>query len=251
MYEMYDQIAEKIKMLNQKKASVNDSDRIINEADRIDWIFSCMKTKNFPLEKSEMKDILNGRLHVEVTLDDYTQIERYKELFQYVKDTLGIESELDQKILIRLNGIIVGRQTKLRKNLIPLRQYSHLPPKPEDVMKELRRLFKELYTENKANIIERGAYLHNEIIRISPFDEQCEATARSALFYYLMQKGLYPVNLAISSEEYTDMITDYLNEKHKNRFTKVLERAIYNKIDFLFRILEYTEEENDIDKAQN
>ena len=81
-----------------------------------------MKIKNFPLEKSEMKDILNGRLHVEVTLDDYTQIERYKELFQYVKDTLGIESELDQKILIRLNGIIVGRQTKLRKNLIPLRQ---------------------------------------------------------------------------------------------------------------------------------
>ena len=240
---MYKEIFKKIEILNEKAANIKSSQRVISDADRIDWIYSCMKAGGFPLDRSAIVDILEGRMHVEMTLDDYTKIEQYKELFRYVDDTIGMSSRLDQKILVHLNGMIVGRQTLIRKNLPPLRQYSHLPPQPQDVIKELRVLFRDLYEDKKRNVIEKAAWLHNEIIRIYPFDEECEATARAALFYYLKQEGLYPVTLGLSEDEYTQIITDYVNKKDQDAFRRVLERAIYNKVDMLISLLECEEED--------
>lgn len=239
---MYKEISEKIKTLEEKKKAVKNWHQIVADVDRIDWIYSCMRAGGFPLDRSAIEDILNGKMHVELTLDDYTKIEQYKELFRYVDDTIGMSSRIDQKILAHLNGMIVGRQTLIRKTLPPLRQYSFLPPQPQDVIKELRTLFRDLYDDSKRNTIEKAAWLHNEIIRIYPFDEECEATARAALFYYLKQEGFYPVSLGLSDDEYTQIIKDYVNKKDEDAFTRVLERAVYNKVDMLVSLLACEEE---------
>ena len=77
------------------------------------------------------------------------------------------------------------------------------------------------------NGLEAAVFVHNELIRIYPFDRYNELIARAAMEYELLYCGLDLYPLTLSESEYNSALADYVRFGRESR---ILENLKLNRL---------------------
>lgn len=100
---------------------------------------------------------------------------------------------------------------------------SYNPVLPQEIEGELRRLFGRLHDGSRPDPLDRAVYVHNEIIRIYPYENWSEVIARTAMEYELRFSGLAMYPLSLSEREYNSALASYLKLGRENVIRENLE----------------------------
>ena len=133
----------------------------------------------------------------------------HQKAFHYVKDCIGKEMPLDEKIIkeihaLVMQNIIVGGV--YRSVDVYISGSQHTPPSPNEMYQQVKNFYADLTWKGKElNLIELAAWTHAEFVKIHPFPDGNGRTSRLIMNYQLMASG-FPA-ISIDKENRLDYFT--------------------------------------------
>lgn len=234
---MIEKIAEKFVLLSKKKPFSPQIQRYLCGACRMEWIWCCLHLDGSAVSREQIEQIIEGGLVRDISLGEYSLIDRYWGLFRKIDTLLGLTTELSETVLLKLyDELFPGNEGYRRGNPILL-QWNYNPPHFKDVGDSMRELFHwYARAEYPGNPLMKAAVLHQKMMVLYPFGEDTGVMARLALLYHLMFCGLYPFMLNLSESEYNDTICLYLKDQDAGPLYRAVERGVYNRLEVLLQM---------------
>ena len=224
---------------NRKPYGSGICERIL-EMNRVDWIYSSMRLDGSKLKRDEVEIIMNGGFIESANLNEHTVIEKYNDMYRAAADNLALSSSLNREMILCFHRLLSGSAaTDFRRGQPVLESFKYVPPHPADVEEQMSILMNWFYSENEEterDPILKAVCLHHRIIEVYPFDEYSEATARAAMYYYLMEKGLPAFEINMSKQEYENAVAEYLARENAEPFRTAVERGLFNKMEVLMQL---------------
>ncbi|MEA3378218.1 MAG: Fic family protein [Nanoarchaeota archaeon] len=160
-----------------------------------------------------------------------------KELENHEKGILVItkyRGKLDIKFIKKLHKIlfsdvddeIAGKLRSELKRNVKIAGTSYVPPKWQDIQKELKNFFRWYNSENrKLHPVELAALIHIKLISIQPFADGNSRLSRLLMNWVLWKKNYPPVDIPIEDlENYYDVLDKYQIEKKEKSFVNYIIR---------------------------
>ncbi|MGC2873180.1 Fic family protein [Ihubacter sp. rT4E-8] len=177
----------------------------------IDWIMMNLTLSGSNISRERVQCIVEGGYDLTATLEEHLLVAGLVDVFALIELLLGLSEELSPPTLDKFyQKISGGMKASYRRTTPVLFHLSHSPALPQEIEDELRRLFSRLHDGSLPDPLDRAVYVHNEIIRIYPFDNYSEVIARAALEYELRYCGMDMYFLTLSEQEYNSALAAYL-----------------------------------------
>lgn len=200
---------------NSYQSAINKLDKIEYEVYEKDYLIKFTFNTN-AIEGSTIT--LKDTLHIledHITpkgksLREVHEVENTKEAYDFLKKYKGdVDTKLIKQIHNYLTHNILGKNSGVfRKIQVYMGGSKHIPPKAEDVSKEMTELIKWYKkNKNKYHLVFVATYIHNEFIAIHPFIDGNGRTGRLLLNFMLMKNGYPPICIKKEERiEYTDRL---------------------------------------------
>ena len=239
---MFREIKKKQVILDNRKPYSNEINSRIQDINRVDWIFCSLRLDGSALTRGEVEIIINGGFIESANLNEHTLIEKYCGLFKTAENNLALSSSLNKEMILSFQRELSGAPSAVyRKDNPVLVSFGYTPPHPAEIEEQMDILMNWYYSEDEEmerDPILKAVCLHNRIIEVYPFGEYSEATARAAMYYYLMEKGYPAFEINMSKQEYESAVAEYLKKENTAPFRAAVERGIYNKMEVLMQLTE-------------
>ena len=204
----------------------------VREVNKIDMIKGSLIVRNPRHDKIAVDEILKGDLQRDVPVKDYVFMENFCKVINVAYNCLEMGNYLDKYFLISAYRILIEDESGyFRKTNPVVYSYNHVPTHALDIEEKLDDALRRVYSlEAGNNVILKAMYIHNKLIEIYPFSQYSGELAVFAMNYYLMENGLAPINMPISSEDYFNIVGDCLKGHRQEEFYNFLCRAVYDKM---------------------
>lgn len=173
---------------------------------------------------------------------DFKNLITAKELENHEKGIIAItkyKGKFDIKFIKKLHSILLSGVNdsiagKLRSELkkdVKLAGTSYVPPKWDEVDKEINNFFKWYKSENRRlHPLELASLIHLKLISIQPFTDGNSRLSRLLMNWILWKKGYPLVDIPIEDlESYYSVLDKYQIEKDEKPFIEYIKRR-YLKI---------------------
>jgi len=235
---MFREIKKRQLILESRKPFGSETGEFIRELNALDWIHSSMRLDGSVLTRPETEKIMKGGFVDAASVNDHMLVERYSDMLRTANDMLAMEFSLNKEMILtfwqKLSGAV---ETLYRKENPVLVSMNYNPPHPSEIEDQMEILMNWFYSgDMESNPILKAACLHLRIIEIYPFDIYAEATARAAMYYYLMENGLPPFEIRMKEQEYNIAVMEYLKRDNPEPFYQEVERSLFNKMEILIQL---------------
>ena len=208
-------------VLDARIAGNPDLQRRIDAVSRLQWIQSSYAfdvewdPSRQPLSPSEIQTMLKGGSVGNRSLEEHIRIQNYAEMTRYVQGVLPLKDKVDRRLIEQINCILCTGETGevvYRKRSTVLNEFRITPMAPDEINEGLEKAIRRYHVAYRdLNPVQRACLIHNEILRVYPFDDANEATARSLMNFELMASGLVPITFTMDLEKYRRGINTYIN----------------------------------------
>jgi len=164
-----------------------------------------------PLTLRETALVLSDRIAPQGTgTDSVIEAINGKEAWEFAKSYSG---QLNEAFLLKLQYQVTKNtscrlQGKYRDSHVGITGSEWVPPKPQAVQEQIKKLFQG-YSQKRKRLhpVELAAWVHNRLVQIHPFTDGNGRTARLVLNWILM-KGKFPplIIFVKNKQEYYSMI---------------------------------------------
>lgn len=179
---------------------------------KIEWVLMNMRLSGSPVDEEKAAGIAAGEYVLTATLEEHLMVSRLLEALSLMENMSGMEEELSVNSLAKFYRVFSGREEAVFRMRTPvLFHLSYNPVLPQEIEDELGNLFRKLHSHPVNNGPEQAVYVHNEIIRIYPFDDCNELIARAAMEYELLYCGRKFCPLTLSESQYNSALMRYVN----------------------------------------
>jgi len=235
---MFREIKKRQLILENRKPFSGGTGDYIRELNTLDWIHSSMRLDGSVLSRPETEIILKGGFIESANLNDHVLIERYADLIQAANDMLAIESSINKEMIRTFWQKLSGAgEASYRKENPVLVSMNYNPPHPSEIEEQMDILMNWFYSDDmESNPILKAACLHLIIIEVYPFDTFSEATARAAMYYYLMENGFPAFEIRMKEQEYNIAVMEYLKRENPGPFCREVENSLFNKMELLVQL---------------
>lgn len=213
----------------------------LRQLDALDYICCGMILDGDELSREDIYGMMEGEMPGQASLKQCMQVRNYMELMDVISDSLALKCSLDTKLLLKFHEVLTGKSGGFRKSNYMDLDFKNVPPHHTEIENKLNVLFRNVY-RSSTNEIRNAAAIHCGILAVHPFEEESGVMARIAMNYYLQEKGFFPVALGYSYDEYMSTMTECFRDDNEALFFWGLERAVFNKLDHVLRIIESEEE---------
>ena len=208
-------------MLDARIGGDPDLQRKIDAVSRLQWIQSsyafdvAQDPDRDPLTPEEIQVMLKGGSVGNRSLEDHIRIQNYAEMTRYVQGVLPLKDKVDRKLVEQVNCILCtgeAGEAVYRKRSTVLNEFHITPAAPDSIdagMDKIIHRYNVAYRD--LNPVQRACLIHNEVLRVYPFDDANEATARAMMNFELMAAGLVPITFTMDHEQYRRGISSYIN----------------------------------------
>lgn len=181
-----------------------------------------------PMNEEKAVRIAGGEYVLDATLEEHLLVTSLLDVLSLMESLLGMKEELSPGTLDRFYHCLSGgREPSYRRSTPVLFHLSYNPVLPQEIEEELALLFRKLHSHPVNNPLEQAVHVHNEIIRIYPYDDLNELIARAAMEYELLYCGQNMYPLTLTETEYNEALTRYLKGRGE---TVILENLRLNKL---------------------
>ena len=195
---------------------------------RIQWVLMNLRLSGRAMDMEQAARIAGGEYVLEASLEEHLLVTNLLEALTEMERVLGIEEELCVRTLQRFYSVFSGGEEGVFRKRTPiLTHLSYNPVLPQEIEGELSKLFRGLHAHPVVNGLEAAVFVHNELIRIYPFDRYNELIARAAMEYELLYCGLDLYPLTLSESEYNSALADYVRFGRESR---ILENLKLNRL---------------------
>lgn len=187
------------------------------EQTKIEWVTMNMRLSGSAMDREKAVKIAGGEYVLDATLEEHLMVCGLLDVLSRMEALLDMQEELSPRTLDKLyQALTGGNLPEYRKTTPILFHLSYNPVLPQEIGQELSRLFRYLHRDRQEDMIERAVRVHNEIIRIYPYDSYSEVIARAAMEYELCYSGLKVYPLTVSEAEYNHALAAYLKTGREN-----------------------------------
>ena len=198
------------------------------EKARIEWVLMNMRLSGSSMNEETTSQIAGGQYVLNATLEEHLLVAGLTEILPLFEALLGMGEELCVDTLRKFYKVFSdGKPAVYRKTTPVLFHLSYNPVLPQEIEEELSALFRRLYRHPVGNALERAVFVHNELIRIYPFDDCNELVARAAMEYELLYQGKFMCPLTLTESEYNSALAEYMK---KGKETAILENLRLNQL---------------------
>lgn len=243
---MYAEIQRKLALAESRKPYGERLERFIKETDQADWIFSCLRLGGSVLSRESVQKILRGELVTDVALSDHQKLHDYVDAMKRLVGMKEMQYDLlSASGMKKLYETVFGEEPQYRRRDPVLPQWDYLPPHFTELEEQMAILYSqvdqwkdgaELSDGSRSNPLYQACYLHMSLLEVYPFGEPTEDLARFALLYVMMCAGLPVTVISMSEQEYNTCVMNFLRNGDIRPFYKVMERAVYNKLEVILQI---------------
>lgn len=195
---------------------------------KIDWTVMNLRLSGSSMNEENAAKIAGGEYVLNASLEEHLMVTRLLETLTLMETLADLDEELSVKTLGKFyRALSGGEEPVYRKSTPILFHLGYNPVLPQEIEEELVTLFRKLHSHPVGNALEQAVWVHNEIIRIYPFDEYSELTARAALEYELLYccRRMYP--LTLSETQYNQALSSYLKGRGES---EILENLRLNQL---------------------
>lgn len=183
------------------------------EKSRIEWVLMNMRLSGSAMNEDTAAQIAGGQYVLSATLEEHLLVAGLTEILSLFETLLGMGEELCADTLGRFYKVFSGGEPGIYRKTTPvLFHLSYNPVLPQEIEEELAFLFRQLYRNQVGDPLERAVFVHNELIRIYPFDDCNELVARAAMEYELLYQGKFMCPLTLTESEYNSALAEYLKK---------------------------------------
>lgn len=185
--------------------------RSYGENVKLDWVMMNLRLSGSSVSRARAEKIMDGGYDLTATLEEHLLVADLVDVLPLMELLLGLSEELSPKTLDKFYQRVSGGQAAVYRRRTPvLFHLSYNPVLPQEIEGELKRLFQRLHDGSRPDPVDRAVYVHNEVIRIYPYENWSEVAARAALEYELRWSGLPMYPLTLSETEYNQALASYL-----------------------------------------
>ena len=178
---------------------------------KLDWVMMNLTLSGSGISRERAQRIIDGGYDLTATLEEHLLVAGLVDVLPLMDLLLGLSEELSAPTLDKVYQKLSGGETADYRRRTPvLFHLSYNPVLPQEIEGELKRLFQRLHDGSRPDPLDRAVYVHNEIIRIYPYDSGSELVARTAMEYELLWSGLSLYPLTLSEQAYNDALASYL-----------------------------------------
>lgn len=239
---MYQELQRKKLDLQLRRPYKLETAVALRELDQLDHICNAMILSGSDFSRREIQGMIEGEIPKTASLKECLFVRNYASLMDVMQDSLSLKCSLDIKLLLKFHSVLTGQPSELRRSNHAIVEFRHVPPNHSLIEQKLNQLFQEVY-KSDTNVIRNASLIHYGILSVYPFEEYSGVIARTAMNYYLQEKGFLPVALGYSYQEYVSTMIECLRDNNDALFFWGLERAEYNKLTQVLQIVEAAEEE--------
>ena len=225
--------------------------RKIDAASRLQWIqtsyaFDVAKdTDQEPLSPADIQTMLKGGSVGNRSLAEHIRIQNYAEMTRYVQGLLPRKDKVDRGLIEQINCILCTGSTgepQYRKRSTVLNEFRITPLAPDQIREGMEKIVHRYNTAyRELNPVQRACLIHNEVLRVYPFEDANEATARALMNFELMASGLIPVTFTMDLEKYRKGISSYINRGDGIAFYNLVLQEVIDRYGVLVDYLEKEE----------
>ncbi|MBN1896490.1 MAG: Fic family protein [Candidatus Aenigmarchaeota archaeon] len=168
---------------------------------------------------------------------DFKSLKTARELENHEKGIIAITKykgvlnirfikNLHKLLLSGVDDSIAGKLRSELKRNVKIAGTSYVPPKWNELSKEIDRFFKWYKSENrKLHPIELASLIHIKIISMQPFIDGNSRLSRLLMNWILWKKGYPPIDIPIEDiEKYYDVLDKYQIEKKERPFINYIKK---------------------------
>ena len=172
----------------------------------------------------DVDGILDGEFSRDVPILDYMYIQNCEGLMEEACRNLTMSNNLDARLLVKAyRWLSDNREGYFRRSNPLVEVYNHVPPHVSDIVDWLTKTFRCLYSsETVDNVILKAMYIHNRIIEIWPFDNYSGELAILAMNYYLLERGMMPIEFNLTKEQYKSLVSQCLKGRELEKMYKLI-----------------------------
>jgi len=197
----------------------------------ISFIYNTNAIEGVPVSYEDTKDILEGKKpKTKYAKRDIKEVKNMKECIDFLFDYKG---KFDQNLLLKLHSIEMKEvhpeagKIRTKQNIVG----NYLPPKPEEVLRELDKFFSWFkQAEEILHPFELAGLVHLKIVRIHPFMDGNGRISR-LLMNHILFKNNYPLLNIYNSEKmlYYLVLKEVDAKKKEKPFIKYLYQVYINQ----------------------
>ncbi|MBU2589623.1 MAG: Fic family protein [Nanoarchaeota archaeon] len=133
-------------------------------------------------------------------------------------------NKLHKVLFSGVDDTIAGKLRNEFKRNVKIAGTSYVPPKWQDLQRELKAFFKWYKSENKKlHPLELAALIHLKLISIQPFADGNSRLSRLLMNWVLWKKNYPPIDIPIEDlENYYDVLDKYQIEKKEKPFVEYI-----------------------------
>lgn len=199
-----------------------------SEKQKTDWILMNLRLSGSPISEETAAAIAAGEFALDAPLEYHLLIGRLLDVLELMETSAKQNRELSCGLLDDFYRTASGGSEPFyRKSTPVLFHLSYNPVLPQEIEEELSALFRKLHDEAVYEPLTQAVWIHNELIRIYPYDEYSEILARTAMEYELLYSGKAMCPLTLQETEYNCALADYLQGRGES---KLLENLRLNRL---------------------
>ena len=213
---MYRKIRSKLVILGNRKPYKKEVQDLLRHVEKKNWIYFNMRLEGSQISLDNLETILTEDKLVDLPLEDLILLRNLEGLYE----NLGLWAEerrpLSRKVMGAIYQALTGEEPKLRKHQPTVIEWSYSPIFASEIEEAIDGLI-EMSKEETFDVLDQAINLHNQFLKIFPFNQANQLVARCVMTYYTLYQGL-PVPCGdIREEEYNEILWVELNKGWKNK----------------------------------
>ena len=181
-----------------------------------------------PFTLEEVEQILDGEFFANRKVEDHINVRNYKAMIAYLYTTVTVKDKADLELIHAIHRILKdGKVVPYRQRVPIVKEFAFVPTHYQSIDEELDDVLKAyLLMYDKWGPVRRGCFLHNEFIKIYPYDEFTTGIARALLNFELIVAGYLPLAFDMDIAEYRKCVSDHIKMNHPQPFYDLITRSL-------------------------
>lgn len=241
---VFEQIQDKHREFVRRMINNPQGKKQVNAISKLHWIQTSYGMEGGELSTEEVRGILVDRSVRSGTIQDHIMIRNYGVMLTLLYNSLGVKDKADLVLLKKANALLSRDESEeppeevLRKKVTIIPGINIIPVTPQDISRSLDRMFQQYYAKRgQMDPVMRACYIHNEIFRVYPFEENNEGVARAMLNFELLSADFPPIPFTMELSAYHDAIRSYMKKEDMMPLYEMVLKALDERFDQLLEML--------------
>ncbi len=185
------------------------------------------------IDLKDVQKVIKEEYVESLSISDHLMIKNYADMVRFVYNVLPLKDKADAALIEKLNvilcrnGMLEEQAVEYRKTSPVIKEFSLVPTYYQSVRESISEMLRHYYvTYVEKDAVFRACYLHNELIKIYPFVENNEATARALLNFELVAAGFLPMSFTMEKGEYCACAAQDINGRGSEAFLNIIVREL-------------------------